>query len=70
MSAASKKKKLDIFDVVFDVLSDSLTTNHDPGVAASIDEKLSTIVWKEIKHKANVHANELKQIRQSVVCLI
>ena len=65
---AASPKKYDIFDIVFDVLSDSLTTNTPSiNLACNIEDKLTNIVWKEIKHKSTLRMNELRHMRQLMI---
>lgn len=60
---ASREKRYDLFDIVFDICSDTLSSR----VLPNVEDKLTAIVWKEIKHKSVVHADGLKQLRQLVV---
>ena len=62
-SREKREKRYDLFDIVFDICGDTLSSR----VLPNVEDKLTTIVWKEIKHKSVVHADSLKQLRQLVV---
>lgn len=61
----SKPSNYDIFDVTFDILINSLVMDNKVN-DNDIDNKLSNIVWQELKLKSVSHYDTIKQNRLKI----